>query len=134
MDRLVLACGLVALLAVGGCGRSAEDEALALATEVCKTAQAGAQDGEGPEAWQGRLSAVADTAGKAARLDGTWSPLARAIADASRQAGELGAWWEGLPDNPNDASPQEMERGRKITREVMDTRNTIEAECRKTTP
>ena len=63
-----------------------------------------------------RLSKMADNAGKAARLDPTWNPLAAAFAAHVENTRAL---------SPDDDRP---------VRDWLTTYRKIEAECRKTTP
>lgn len=136
MDRRVLACGLVALLAIGGCGQSAEEEALAIATEVCETVDTGRRDGGSQEEYASRVSAAADRAGKAARLDSTWSPLARSVSDLHRAMESFADLMESMEGINSWEEPPAgtSEKARTVARELREATGDVDAECRKTTP
>jgi hypothetical protein len=141
--RQIIAAAVL-LVTVAGCtgvrvqlGQDDEAEGLRLAREVCQSFQAAELPAKNEDitAFMSQVDSLANTAGKAARLDGTWDGLAAAIASAAASAQralsavaerrDAEAAGEGTLDHDTAV--------RKALSEVFEHYRTARAECRKTT-
>lgn len=139
--RQIIAAAVL-LVTVAGCtgvrvqlGQDDDAEALRLAREVCQHFQAARLDStEDVNRFVSQVESLANSAGKAARLDGTWNGLAAAVANALASA-EKAATAVSARRDVAAAGGGTFDHDTAVVKalsEVFEHYGTARAECRKT--